>query len=187
MNVDTSLYSLSNTNNESMFSRNTMNDSNYSLNNSNNNHNQYESSKSHLKALVTYITNAVKDTNESNLLDSSTFINESSNHEQENHKAMGILKGCRQMKQIRVAFDVYNQMRREGIIIGVNVYNELLHCCIRCNELKRACYVIRKMDKVDMFPDYDLIDGFLELYNKKCITDRENIEIKKLNKITGLG
>eukprot|EP00801_Mesodinium_rubrum_P002503 Mrub_02503.p1 GENE.Mrub_02503~~Mrub_02503.p1 ORF type:complete len:542 (+),score=101.56 Mrub_02503:104-1627(+) len=180
MHADTSLYSMSNTNmtNDSIYSRNTMNDSNYSINNSN--QNNYENSKSHLKALVTYITNAIKDTNESILLDSSTQINEYSNHEQENHKAMGILKGCRQMKQIRVAFDVYNQMRREGIRISSNVYNELLHCCIKCNELKRACYVIRKMDKVDMFPDYDLIDGFLELYNRKCILDREDLENNKL-------
>jgi len=52
---------------------------------------------------------------------------------------MGIMKGCRQMKQIRVAFDVYNQMRKERIIISEMVYNELLNCCINCKELKRAC------------------------------------------------
>lgn len=31
-----------------------------------------------------------------------------------------------------------------------------------------------------MFPDYDLIDGFLELQNRKCILDREDLENNKL-------
>jgi len=73
-------------------------------------------------------------------MDKSTISNQDpdNNHEIENKKAMVILKGCTQMKQVKVAFDVYNQMRKEGVKVSIDCYNEILKCCISCSDLKKS-------------------------------------------------
>lgn len=96
------------------------------------------------------------------------------NNDEENVKAMGILKGCTQMKQIRVAFDVINQMRKEHIKIKKEIYDEVLKCCIACADVSKASQIIKQMNKQNIFPDSDLIDKFLELYNSRNEMDISN-------------
>jgi len=96
-------------------------------------------------------------------MDKSAITDPESNHEFENNKALVILKGCTQMKQVKVAFDVFNQMRKEGVRVSLDCYNEILKCCIVCSDLKKSSYIIDKMNKLKLFPDTDLIDKFLEM------------------------
>lgn len=132
-----------------------------------------------MKALIHYITNANKaEENDTLIMDRSTTSNPDSNHEQENNKALGILKGCTQMKQVKVAFDVFNQMRRERVKVSPDVYNEILKCCLVCSDFKKASYIIQKMSMQRQFPDSDLVDKFLELYNRK---DADDSMVSKTN------
>jgi len=60
------------------------------------------------------------------------------NNEEENSKAMGILKGCTQMKQIKVAFNLLEQLKREKVKIAKEVWEEVLKCAIACADITKA-------------------------------------------------
>lgn len=56
----------------------------------------------------------------------------------ENLKSLNILKGCSQLKQVVVAMDVYRSLKDNNINISSEVYNELVRCCIFCDNLNLA-------------------------------------------------
>jgi len=51
---------------------------------------------------------------------------------------MGILKGCTQMKQIKVAFNLLEQLKREKVKIFKEVWDEVLKCAIACGDIPKA-------------------------------------------------
>jgi len=51
---------------------------------------------------------------------------------------MGILKGCTQMKQIKVAFNLLEQLKREKVKIFKEVWDEVLKCAIVCGDIPKS-------------------------------------------------
>jgi hypothetical protein len=83
-----------------------------------------------------------------------------------NSKALKILKACSQLKQIKIALGLYQHLLANNIIIGKEVYNELVNVCLTCSDLNSASLIFNDMDQNKIQADKEYLDKFVLLYTK---------------------
>lgn len=84
---------------------------------------------------------------------------------QEIKKALCILRGCGQTKDIERALNIYDKLRENNIKINADIYNELLRVCLVCNEIEICSYIFKEAYKEKIEIDNIFLDKYLELYS----------------------
>lgn len=62
------------------------------------------------------------------------------------------------MKKHTLAQTIVDDMLKKGVKVTLDVWNELLTCCLGSEDLDGSSKVLKDMDYVNMYPDRELLE-----------------------------
>jgi pentatricopeptide repeat protein len=80
----------------------------------------------------------------------------------ENKRVQELLYGCKQVRNLKVALDLYESMVINGIEIFEKTYNNFVEVCIRCDELQIASEFLQEMEDMGISIRSTVLDEFLD-------------------------
>jgi pentatricopeptide repeat protein len=73
---------------------------------------------------------------------------------------------CGSQRDLRLAFELLDSMRRRGIARNVHTYSALMNVCIKCGQYSRALEVFQDMLKEGCKPNVVTYNTLIDVYGK---------------------